>query len=210
MDIRHIRVLLADDHPIVRGGVAQILNQQPGIAVVAEAIDGAHAVELYLRHRPDVALVDLRMPVFDGVEVVARIRAAAADAAIIVLTTFDTDDEIERSFQAGARAYLLKDIAPQDLVACVRAVHAGRAWASPGVAAKLAARMTRRVQLTAREMAVLRLLAGAKPNREIARALSITEGTVKSHLAHLFEKLDVASRTAAVTTALRRGLVRVD
>ncbi|HWZ60307.1 MAG TPA: response regulator transcription factor [Gemmatimonadaceae bacterium] len=204
-----IRVLLADDHAIVRGGVAHVLNEQEGIAVVAEAVDGAQAIELYLRHRPDVALVDLRMPGLEGVEVVERIRETVANAVIAMLTTFEADDDIDRSFRAGAKAYLLKDIAPQDLVACVRAVHAGRAWVSSGVAAKLAARMTRRVHLTPREMAVLRLLASGKSNREIAVALSITVGTVKVHLAHLFEKLNVASRTEAIATAVRRGLVRV-
>jgi DNA-binding NarL/FixJ family response regulator len=204
-----IRVLLADDHTIVRGGVAQVLNQQQGIAVVAEAVDGAQAIELYLRHRPDVALVDLRMPGLEGVEVVERIRATVADAVIVMLTAFDAEDDIDRSFRAGAKAYLLKDIAPQDLVACVRAVHAGRAWVSSAVAAKLAARMTRRVHLTPREMAVLRLLASGKSNREIAVALSITLGTVKVHLVHLFEKLNVATRTEAIATGVRRGLVRL-
>ena len=203
-----IRVLLADDHTIVRDGVAHILNRQPGIAVVAEAVDGADAVALYERHRPDVALVDLRMPVLEGVEVVERIRAKSPDAVVVILTTFDADDDIERSFRAGAKAYVLKDIAPQDLVACVRAVHAGRTWMSPSVAGKFAARMTR-VQLTPREMAVLRLVAAGKSNREIAENLSITDGTVKTHLAHLFGKLGVTSRTEALTTAVRRGLVRV-
>lgn len=203
-----IRVLLADDHAIVRGGVAHVLNRQPGIAVVAEAVDGGDAVALYERHRPDVAIVDLRMPGLEGVEVVERIRATSPDAVVVMLTMFDADDDIERSFRAGAKAYLLKDIAPQDLVACVRAVHAGRTWISQSVAGKLAARMTG-VQLTPREMAVLRLLAAGKANREIADILSITEGTVKTHVAHLFGKLDVASRTEAVATAVRRGLVRL-
>jgi two-component system NarL family response regulator len=202
-----IRVLLADDHAVVRAGVAQVLNQ-PGIAVVAEAADGAQAVELYLRYRPDVAVVDLRMPVLDGVQVVERVRAVVPEAAMVVLTTFDAEDDIDRAFRAGARAYLLKDVAPQDLVSCVRAVHAGRAWVSASVAAKLAGRMTDCVRLTTRELAVLRLLAAGKANREIAVGLSITEGTVKCHVAHLFEKLNVASRTEAVATAARRGLVR--
>jgi two-component system NarL family response regulator len=203
-----IRVLLADDHAIVRGGVAQVLNRQPGIAVVAEALDGGDAVTLYERHRPDVAIVDLRMPVLEGVEVLERIRATSPDAVVVMLTAFDADDDIERSFRAGAKAYLLKDIAPQDLVACVRAVHAGRTWMSPSVASKIATRMTQ-LQLTPREMAVLRLLVAGKANREIADLLSITEGTVKTHVAHLFGKLGVTSRTEAVATAVRRGLVRL-
>ena len=209
METEKIRVLLADDHSIVREGVAQVLNRQPGIAVVAEAVDGAHAVELYGRYHPDVAIVDLRMPVLDGVEVVQRIRATAPDAVIVVLTTFDADDDIERALQAGARGYLLKDVSPHDLASCVRAVHAGRTWVSAGIAVRLAKRMTKQVQFTSREMAVLRLLAAGKANRDIADSLAIAEGTVKTHVAHLLNKLDASSRTEAVATAVRRGLVRI-
>jgi two-component system, NarL family, response regulator len=209
MDDGTIRVLLADDHTIVRGGVAQVLNRAPGITVVAEAVDGAHAVELFLHHRPDVGLIDLRMPVHDGIEVVKRIRAQCADAALVILTTFDAEDDIQRCFQAGARAYLLKDVTPQELVSCVRAVHAGRTWVSQAIASKLAARLAH-VQLTVREMAVLRHLAVGRGNREIADALSITEGTVKTHVAHLFAKLGVTSRIEAVATAVRRGVIRLD
>jgi|HubBroStandDraft_6_1064221.scaffolds.fasta_scaffold32357_2 two-component system NarL family response regulator len=204
-----IRVLLADDHAIVRSGVTEILNNQPGIAVVAQASDGAEAVELYQQHHPDVALIDLRMPALDGVEVVEQIRRRFGDAVIVILTTYDADDDIERALRAGAKAYLLKDVAPGDLVACVRAVRAGRRWVSPAVAAKLADRLTR-VQLTPREMDVLRLLAAGKANRAIADALSISEGTVKIHITHLYEKLGVTSRTTAISTAVRRGLVRLD
>jgi two-component system, NarL family, response regulator len=204
-----IRVLLADDHAIVRSGVAEILNHQPGITVAAQAADGAEAVDLYRRHHPDVALVDLRMPALDGVHVVEQIRAEFPDAVIVILTTYDTDDDIERALRAGAKAYLLKDVAPGDLVACVRAVRAGRRWVSPAIAAKLADRLTR-VQLTPREMDVLRLLAEGRANREIAAALFVSEGTVKIHITHLYEKLGVTSRTTAISTAVRRGLVRMD
>jgi two-component system NarL family response regulator len=204
-----IRVLLADDHAIVRSGVAEILNHQPGITVAAQAADGGEAVELYRRHHPDVALVDLRMPTLDGVHVVEQIRAEFPEAVIVILTTYDTDDDIERALRAGAKAYLLKDVAPGDLVACVRAVRAGRRWVSPVIAAKLADRLTR-VQLTPREMDVLRLLAAGKANREIAAALFVSEGTVKIHITHLYEKLGVTSRTTAISTAVRRGLVRID
>jgi len=204
-----IRVLLADDHAIVRNGVAQILNEERGIGVVGEAADGAEAVELFARIRPDVALVDLRMPKLEGVQVVEQIRERFPDAAIVILTTYDTDNDIERALRAGAKAYLVKDVSPQDLVACVRAVHAGRTWVSPKVAAKLVARVTN-VRITRRELAVLRLLAAGNSNREIGDALGISDGTVKIHVTHLFAKLDVTSRTEAINTALRRGLVRID
>jgi len=204
-----IRVLLADDHAIVRNGVAQILNEEGGISVVAQAADGAETVELFARERPDVALIDLRMPKLEGAQVVEQIRERFPDAAIVILTTYDTDTDIERALRAGAKAYLVKDVSPQDLVACVRAVHAGHTWVSPKIAAKLVAHVTN-VRLTRRELAVLRLLAAGNSNREIAAALGITDGTVKIHVTHLFAKLDVTSRTEAIATALRRGLVRLD
>src|SRR5258705_10636141 len=150
-----IRVLLADDHAIVRNGVAQILNEERGISVVAQAADGAEAVDLFARIRPDVALVDLRMPKMEGVQVVEQIRERFPDAAIFILTTYDTDNDIERALRAGAKAYLVKDVSPQELVACVRAVHGGRTWGSPKVAAKLMAQGTK-VGITRRELARLR------------------------------------------------------
>jgi two-component system NarL family response regulator len=204
-----IRVLLADDHAIVRSGVAQILNEERGISVVAEAADGAEAVELFARDRPDVALIDLRMPKLEGVQVVERIRERFPTAAIVILTTYDTDNDIERALRAGAKAFLVKDVSPQDLVDCVRAVHAGRTWVSQKVAAKLVAHVTN-VRLTRRELAVLRLLAAGNSNREIGDALGISDGTVKIHVTHLFAKLGVACRTEAIATALRRGLVRIE
>jgi two-component system, NarL family, response regulator len=204
-----IRVMLADDHAIVRNGVAQILNEEPGISVVAEAADGAEAVEFFERDRPDVALIDLRMPKLEGVQVVERIRERFPNAAIVILTTYDTDNDIERALRAGAKAFLVKDVSPRDLVECVRAVHAGRTWVSQQVAAKLVAHVTN-VRLTRRELAVLRLLAAGNSNREIGDALGISDGTVKIHVTHLFSKLDVTSRTEAIATALRRGLVRID
>jgi len=204
-----IRVLLADDHAIVRSGVAQILNEERGISVVAEAVDGAEAVETFARIRPDVALVDLRMPKLEGVQVVEQIRERFPDAAIVILTTYDTDNDIEHALRAGAKAFLVKDVSPQDLVACVRAVHAGRTWVSPEVAAKLVAHVTNE-RPTQRELAVLRLLAAGNSNREIGDALGISDGTVKIHVTHLLAKLGVTSRAEAIATALRRGLVRID
>jgi DNA-binding NarL/FixJ family response regulator len=149
---RTIRVVVADDHAIVRGGIAAVLREAPGVAVVGEAGDGQAAVDLYARHRPDVALVDLKMPVLDGVGVVEAVRGRWPDARLVILTTYDADDDVERALKAGAKAYLLKDVDPAELVACVRAVDQGRTWVSPSVAAKLAERMTR-VAITPREMA---------------------------------------------------------
>jgi DNA-binding NarL/FixJ family response regulator len=204
-----IRILLADDHAIVRNGVAQILNEERGMSVVAQAADGTEAVELFALHRPDVTLLDLRMPKLEGVQAVEQIRERFPHAAIIMLTTYDTDNDIERALRAGAKAFLVKDVSPQELVACVRAVHAGRTWVSPRVAAKLVAHVTN-VRITRRELAVLRLLAAGNSNKQIGDALGITDGTVKIHVTHLFAKLDVTSRTEAINTALRRGLVRID
>jgi two-component system, NarL family, response regulator len=203
-----IRVMLACDHAMVRNGIAQILNGQPDMAVVGQAADGVEAVTLYASERPDVALIDLRMPRLDGVLVVERIRTRYDDARVIVMTTYDTDEHIDRARRAGVKAVLLKDVSPHELVACVRAVYAGLTWEAPPVGAKQAERGAR-VQLTAREMVVLRLLTTGTSNREIARVLAISDDAVTIHLAHVFEKLGVGSRTEAIATAVRRGLVRV-
>ena len=203
------RVLLVDDHALLRTGVAQIINQEPDLYVVAEAENGAEAITAYEQHQPDVTLLDLRMPVMEGVEAVKQIRARDPRALVIVLTTYDRDDEISQALKAGAKAYVLKDIAADDLVDCIRNVLAGKTYIAPAAAAKLAEGFTR-VQLTPREMATLRLLADGKSNKEIANALDISERTVKTHLAHLFEKLGVTSRTEAIKVATRRGLVRLE
>jgi two-component system NarL family response regulator len=203
------RVLLVDDHALLRTGVANIINQEADLRVVAEAGDGAEALAAYEQHRPDVTLLDLRMPVMEGVEVVRRIRERDPRALVIILTTYDTDDEISRALKAGAKAYVLKDISADALVSCIRNVLAGKTYLAPAAAAKLAEGVTR-VQLTPREMETLKLVADGKANKEIASALDISERTVKTHLAHLFEKLGATSRTEAVKVATRRGLVRLD
>jgi DNA-binding NarL/FixJ family response regulator len=203
------RVLLVDDHALFRAGVANIINQAPDLQVIGEAANGAEAVAAHERDRPDVTLLDLRMPVMEGVEALRRIRERDPDARVIILTTYDTDTDISRALKAGAKAYVLKDIAAGDLVGCIRSVLAGKTYIAPAAAAKLAEGVTR-VQLTPREMASLRLLADGKANKEIAAALDISERTVKTHLAHLFEKLGVTSRTEAIKVASRRGLVRLD
>ena len=205
----HARVLVVDDHSLLRTGVANIINQEPDLEVVAEAANGRDAIDAFLVHHPDVVLMDLRMPGMEGVEAIRRIREIDSQALVVVLTTYDADEDIARALQAGAKAYILKDIAADALVACIRDVLAGKTYLAPAAAAKLAERVTQ-VQLTPRELATLRLMANGSSNKEIAIALKISERTVKSHLAHLFEKLQVTSRTEAVRVATRRGLVRFD
>src|SRR5712692_5836566 len=164
------RVLVVDDHALLRTGVANIINQEPDLHVVAEAGNGVDAIAAYERHQPDVTLLDLRMPVMEGVEVVRQIRERDPRARVIILTTYDTDDEISRALKAGAKAYVLKDISADDLISCIRHVLSGKSSLAPAAAAKLAEGVTR-VQLTPREMATLKLLADGKANKEIANAL---------------------------------------
>jgi len=202
-------VLVVDDHALLRTGVANIINQEADLRVVAEAGNGVEALEAYDRYHPDVTLLDLRMPVMEGVETVRQIRARDPLARVIVLTTYDTDEEISRALKAGAKAYVLKDISADDLIGCIREVLAGKTYLAPAAAAKLAEGVTR-VRLTPRELAALRLMADGKANKEIAAELDISERTVKTHLGHLFEKLGVTSRTEAVKVATRRGLVRLE
>ena len=202
-------VLVVDDHALLRTGVANIINQEPDLRVVGEAGNGVEALEAYERHRPDVTLLDLRMPLMEGVEAIRRIRDRDPRARVIVLTTYDTDEEITRALKAGAKAYVLKDIPADALVRCIRDVLAGKTYLAPSAAAKLAEGVTR-VRLTPREMSALQLMADGKANKEIATALDISERTVKTHLGHLFEKLGVTSRTEAVRVASRRGLVRLE
>lgn len=203
------RVLVVDDHALLRTGVANIIDQERDLQVVAEAANGVDALAAYERHRPDVTLLDLRMPQMEGVETVRRIRLLDPLARVIILTTYDTDEDIARALRAGAKAFVLKDIAADALIACIRDVLAGKTYLAPSAAAKLAEGVTR-VQLTPRELATLRLMADGQANKEIASALGISERTVKTHSSHLFEKLGVTSRTEAVRVATRRGLVRLD
>ena len=201
-------VLVVDDHALLRTGVANIINQEPDLRVVAEAANGVEAVVAFERHRPDVTLLDLRMPEMEGVEAVRQIRSRDPQAKVIVLTTYDTDEDITRALKAGAKAYVLKDISAEALIACIHDVLAGKTYLAPAAAAKLAEGVTR-VHLTPRELTTLRLMADGKSNKEIATELGISDRTVKTHLGHLFEKLGVTSRTEAVKVAARRGLVRL-
>ena len=203
-----IRILVADDHPVVREGLVALVTRQPDMVVVAEAVDGRELVEKFLQHRPDVALVDLRMPEMDGADALAAIRERLPAARVIVLTTYDDDEDIQRSLRAGAKAYLLKDAPREELLACIKAVHAGLTLIPPAIAAKLAENIGA-PPLTPRELEVLGLVADGKSNKEVATTLFITEGTVKSHLIAILRKLDAADRTQAVTLALKRGLLRL-
>jgi DNA-binding NarL/FixJ family response regulator len=202
-------VLVVDDHAVLRTGVVNIITHESDLHVVAEAADGAEAVAAFERHRPDVTLMDLRMPVMEGAEAVRRIRQLDPEAKIIVLTTYDSDEDITRALKAGAKAYVLKDITAENLITCIRTVLDGKTYLAPAAAAKLAEGVAR-VQVTPRELSALQLLADGKANKEIGTALGISERTVKTHLGHLFEKLGVTSRTEAVKVAARRGLVRMD
>ena len=202
-------VLVVDDHALLRTGVANIINQEPDLQVIAEASNGQEAIDAFERYRPDVTLLDLRMPVMEGVEAVRQIRERDPLAKVIVLTTYDTDEDISRALKAGAKAYVLKDISADLLIECIHDVLAGKTYLAPQAAAKLAEGVTR-VQLTPRELGTLRLIADGKSNKEIANELGISERTVKTHLGHLFEKLGVTSRTEAVKIAMRRGLVRLN
>jgi DNA-binding NarL/FixJ family response regulator len=203
-----IRVLVADDHTVVRDGLVAIIRQEKDMDVVAETGDGRRAVELWKKHRPDVTLMDLRMPELDGVSAIYEIRAVDPNARIVVLTTFDGDEDIYRGIRAGAKSYLLKDINRQEMFQCIREVFAGKMFVPPAIALKLAERLPAE-ELTARELEVLRLLAEGKPNKIIGADLSISEVTVKSHVQSLFRKLNVLSRTEAIAVANRRGLLRV-
>jgi two-component system NarL family response regulator len=204
-----IRILIADDHPVVREGLAAMIERRTDMTVVAEANHGQEAVALFHQHQPDVVLMDLRMPEMDGVEAILTIREQTPEARVIVLTTYDTDEDIYRALRAGAKAYLLKDTPREELLDTIRAVSAGYTRVPSDVAAKLAERISSEA-LTAREVDVLRLIVAGNSNREIATLLYISEGTVKTHVNHILMKLDVSDRTQAVTTALKRGLVALE
>ena len=203
-----IKILIADDHAIVRSGLAAILGFQTDLIVVGEAENGQQAVELFCRLNPDVALVDLRMPEKDGVTAIKEIRQIFPLAKIIVLTTFDGDEDIFRALQAGAKSYLLKDTPREDLLAAIRAVVAGRTFVSSEVACKLTERFGEN-KLTARELEVLQGIVDGLANKAIAAKLNISEGTVKIHVNNIFSKLDVADRTQAALTAIRRGILHL-
>lgn len=201
-----ISVLIADDHPVVRMGLAGAVNAQPELKLVGEAADGREACRLYVECRPDVVLMDLRMPGMDGVTAIETIRAGDMQARIVILTTFDGEEDIWRGLRAGAKAYLLKDSPREEIVECIRAAARGQKYLPRDVAAKLAERMDGET-LSRREVEVLGLVARGQSNKEIARATGITEGTVKFHVTSIMAKLRAKSRTEAVALAARRGLI---
>jgi DNA-binding NarL/FixJ family response regulator len=204
-----IRIMLVEDHHIVRQGLAALLNTIPDMEVIAQASDGKEGVELFRKHQPDVTLMDLRLPTMGGAEAVATIRKDFPAARIIVLTTFDGDEDIYRAIQAGARGYLLKGMFGDELLDAIRSVHAGKSRIPALVAERLAERMGA-PELTARELEVLKLIVTGKSNKEIGGVLSITEATVKTHINSILSKMGVADRTQAATTAIQRGIVHLD
>jgi two-component system, NarL family, response regulator len=204
-----IRVLIADDHPVVRSGIKALLSAEPDMNVVAEAADGAECVALHAAHAPDVALMDLRMPRMDGVSAIRAIRAARPEQRIVALTTYDGDADICRALDAGACGYLLKESLGKEIVGAVRSAASGCRVIPPAVAQRLA-EFTPRVDLTARELDVLRLAAKGLGNKDIGRLLGCAEATVKVHVKHIMEKLEVADRTEAVMLALQRGIIHLD
>ena len=203
-----IRVLIADDHSIVRQGLATIINRDPEMTVIAQAEDGQQVIALFREYQPDVTLMDLRMPQVGGVEAIAAICAEFKPARIVVLTTYDGDEDIYRGLQSGAQGYLLKDAKPNELLNAIRTVHRGQQYIPPDVGAKLVQRMSN-PELTERELEVLRLMAHGTSNLDIAAALSIGESTVKSHVNRILSKLGVNDRTQAVIVAVKRGIVNL-
>jgi DNA-binding NarL/FixJ family response regulator len=203
-----IRVLCTDDHRIVRDGLALIINQQPDLEVVASAGSGEEAIELFLRHRPDITLMDLQLGTLNGVETIRRIRKLEPDARIVVLTMYQGDEDIYRALDAGAAAYVLKDSLSEDLLRVIRDVHSGRAPVNADVEAQLLAR-AERPHLTPRELQVLELVASGMRNKKIGEVLGLSEETVDKHVKNIRAKLNVTDRTAAVNVAIKRGIIHI-
>jgi DNA-binding NarL/FixJ family response regulator len=203
-----IRVFCVDDHPLLRKGIGTIINSEPDMFVIAEASNGPEALDLFGRHQPDVTLMDLRLPGMSGVDATIAIRAEFPEAHIIMLTTFEGDVEIQRALKAGARAYMLKTMPPEDMVQTIRQVHAGKKCVPLEIAALLAEHYSDDA-LTNREVEVLRQIAGGNRNRDIAESLFISEQTVKAHITHILEKLGASDRTEAVAIGTRRGVIQL-
>jgi DNA-binding NarL/FixJ family response regulator len=203
-----IRILTIDDHPLLREGVAAMIKSQRDMELVAEASTGTEGVERFRQQRPDITLMDLRLPDMNGIDAMAAIRTEFPDARIIVLTTFEGDVEIQRALEAGARGYLLKSMPPKELLDGIRQVHAGKKRIPPEIVAQLAEHLSDET-LTSREVEVLREVAGGNRNRDIAERLFISEETVKVHVKHVMEKLGASDRTEAVAIAIRRGIIQL-
>jgi DNA-binding NarL/FixJ family response regulator len=207
-DQNRIRVLSVDDHPLLREGIAAIINNEPDMLLVADAANGSEAVQKFREYRPDITLMDLRLPDVSGIDAMIAIRTEFAEARIIMLTTFEGDVEIQRALEAGARGYMLKSMPPRDMVEVIRQVHLGKRRVPAEVASHLAEHMSDEA-LTAREIDVLRHIAGGNRNRDIADRLFISEETVKVHIKHIMEKLGASDRTQAVAIAVRRGIIEL-
>ncbi|MBD2495848.1 response regulator transcription factor [Nostoc sp. FACHB-280] len=205
-DNHPIRILIVDDHPVVRQGLAAMIDREADMTVVGQVCNGYQAVEIFPQLQPDVTLMDLRMPEMDGVAAITAICREFANANIIVLTTYDGDEDIYRGLKAGAKGYLLKDAEPDELLLAIRIVNTGQKYIPTSVGAKLAERVGI-LQLSSRELEVIRLMSTGKTNQEIAAVLQISEGTVKYHVNHILSKLGVSDRIQAVITALKRGIV---
>jgi DNA-binding NarL/FixJ family response regulator len=204
-----IRILTVDDHPLLRKGIAALVNGEPDLKLVAEASNGNEAIDAFRSHRPDVTLMDLQMPGIDGIGAIGRIRDEFPNARIIVLTTYTGDTQVLRALRAGARAYLLKGHVHKELLETIRAVHAGQRRIPPDIAAELAEHAMDD-ELTEREIDVLRLVAAGNANKQIADQLSIGEATVKSHMSSILSKLSANDRSHAVTIGLKRGIIELD
>jgi len=204
----HIRILCVDDHPLVHEGIATVIRNQPDMTLIAEAFNGRDAVQKFREHKPDVVLLDLRLPDMSGIDTMITIRNEFPEARAIILTTFEGDVEIQRALEAGARAYVLKSMPPKELVEVIRKVHAGKKPISTQIAAQLAEHYGDE-SLTEREIDVLRQIAGGNRNRDIAEKLFISEETVKVHIKHVMEKLGASDRTQAVAIGVRRGIIQL-